>query len=64
MKKLYRSKNLKVAGVCAGIAEYLKVDETIVRLIFMILLFTPFPIVISYILMWIVIPIQSEKNHE
>ena len=33
-KKLYRSKyDQKIAGVCAGIAEYLNIDPTIVRLI-------------------------------
>ena len=34
MKKLYKSsKNKKIAGVCGGIAEYLNIDPTIVRLI-------------------------------
>lgn len=33
VKKLYRSrKNKMIAGVCAGLAEYFEVDETIVRL--------------------------------
>ncbi len=33
MKRLYRSKNLRmVSGVCGGVAEYLSVDETIIRL--------------------------------
>ena len=33
-KKLYRSKkDEKIAGVCAGIAKYLNIDVTIVRLI-------------------------------
>jgi len=36
MKKLTRSKNKIIAGVCAGFAEYLDVDPTIVRLIFAI----------------------------
>lgn len=32
-KKLYRSnKDKKIAGVCAGIAEYFDIDSTIVRL--------------------------------
>ena len=34
MKKLYKSRyNRKVCGVCGGIAEYLNVDATVVRLI-------------------------------
>lgn len=40
-KTLYRSTtNRKVAGVCAGIAEYFDIDPTIVRLLFV--LFTVF----------------------
>lgn len=33
-KKLTKSGNKKLAGVCAGIAEYFGIDPTIVRLIF------------------------------
>lgn len=34
MKKLYKSRtDKKLCGVCGGIAEYLEVDSTIVRLI-------------------------------
>ena len=32
MKKLLRSDNKKLCGVCGGIAEYLDVDPTVVRL--------------------------------
>ena len=32
-KKLYKSNNKKICGVCAGVAEYFKIDPTIVRLI-------------------------------
>lgn len=35
MKKLYKSRsNKKISGICGGIAEYLDVDPTIIRLIF------------------------------
>ena len=33
MKKLYKSNNRMICGVCAGIAEYLGIDPTIVRLL-------------------------------
>lgn len=36
-KKLYRSNDRKVFGVCGGIAEYLGIDPTIVRLLWIIL---------------------------
>ena len=38
-KKLYKStRDRKVCGVCAGIAEYLNIDPTIVRLIVAVLI--------------------------
>ena len=33
MKKLYKSNNRMLCGVCAGLAEYLGIDPTVVRLI-------------------------------
>lgn len=58
MKKLYRSSDRKLAGVCGGIAEYLEVDPTVVRILYLILtLFTvAFPGILLYIILWIMIP--------
>ena len=33
MTKLYKSNNRMICGVCAGLAEYLGIDPTVVRLI-------------------------------
>ena len=33
MKKLYKSNNRMICGVCAGLAEYLGIDPTVVRLL-------------------------------
>ena len=33
MKKLYKSNNRMICGVCAGLAESLGIDPTVVRLI-------------------------------
>ena len=33
MKKLYKSNNRMICGVCAGLAEYLGIDPTVFRLI-------------------------------
>ena len=58
-KKLYRSRNDKmVSGVCAGIANYLNIDPTLVRVIYAVLsVFTEFvPCLILYIVLAIVIP--------
>lgn len=40
MKKLYKSNNRMLCGVCAGLAEYLGIDPTIVRLIWAALALT------------------------
>ena len=57
-KKLVRSNNKLVAGVCAGIAEYFAIDPTLVRVIYAALtLFTAgFPGVILYIIMMLIMP--------
>ena len=37
MKKLYRSKsNRMIAGVCSGVAEYVNIDPTVIRVIWVI----------------------------
>ena len=49
----------KMAGVCGGIAEYLDVDPTIVRLIWVALSVVPGGFVggaLAYVLAWIIIP--------
>lgn len=58
MKKLYRSPNRIIAGVCGGIADYFDVDPTMIRVIYMILsLFSAaFPGFLLYIILMIMIP--------
>jgi len=49
----------KIAGVCGGIAEYLEIDSTIVRLIWILLVLMPVPIVpafVGYFVAWLVMP--------
>ena len=62
-KRLMRSRyDSKIAGVCAGIGQYLDVDPTFVRLIFLVLLLTPPGVgLIAYIIGWIVIPREPEQ---
>jgi phage shock protein C len=56
MKKLTRSSYKQIGGVCQGISEFTDIDVTIIRLIFVGLIFTPFPSIITYLICWIVIP--------
>ena len=61
MKKLYRSTiDKRIGGVCGGLAEYTDSDPTIWRIIFLALIFAPFPTVLFYLLACIVIP--KNKN--
>lgn len=58
-KKLYLStEDRKISGVCGGIAEYLNVDSTVIRLAWILFsMFTAmFGGVIAYILAAIIIP--------
>lgn len=55
-KKLYRSEtNKMICGVCGGIAEYIHIDATILRLLFAFLGLTGTGIV-AYIVAAIIIP--------
>lgn len=66
MKRLYRSRSdSKIAGVCGGLAEYFKIDPTIIRIIFVLLLLPGgFPGLIPYILMWIIVPVKPKRVRE
>ncbi len=58
IKTLTRSKsNRMIAGVCAGLADYLNIDPTVVRLLFVLGFFVAGPgLAIAYLIMAIVTP--------
>ena len=57
-KRLMRSSvDRKIGGVCGGFAEYLEVDSTLVRLIWLVAIFVPVPLgLVAYLIAWIVMP--------
>ena len=56
-KKLYRSlTNKKIAGVCGGLANYLNIDPTIVRLIWALVVLCAGAGLLAYIVCALVIP--------
>jgi phage shock protein C len=59
-KRLYRSKEKMVAGVCAGLAEYLNIDPTIMRILFVVIAFAGGASLLAYLIMWIIVP--EEKS--
>ncbi|WP_223701336.1 PspC domain-containing protein [Sutcliffiella deserti] len=64
MKKLIRSKtDRKLAGVLGGLAKYMGIDSTLLRVIFVILLFpTGFmPLIITYFVLVFLIPNEETE---
>ena len=65
-RQLTRStSNRMIAGVCAGLGDYLGIDPTIVRLLAILAFFTGFGgIAIVYLIMAIVVPEQTQVSEQ
>ena len=60
-KQLMRSSHdKKIAGVCAGVAHYLDIDPTIVRVVWGVLAFCYGAGIVAYIILWIIAPVASD----
>jgi phage shock protein PspC (stress-responsive transcriptional regulator) len=57
-KRLVRPRSRKIAGVCAGLAEYFDLDVTLVRVLWLVGTFFSgvVPGIIAYMVAWIVMP--------
>lgn len=64
-KKLTKSTDKKISGVCAGFAEYLDMDPTIIRAVYAVLTFfsSCFPGIILYIVLALVMPDKNKSNN-
>lgn len=51
-----------IAGVCGGLGEYLSVDPTIVRVIFVITLFFGGAGAIAYLVLWLIVPEEPDAH--
>jgi len=61
-KKLFRSKTDRmIGGVCGGLGSYLGVDPIIFRFLFVVLLFGADFGFLLYLLMWIIVPEESQE---
>ncbi len=59
-KQLRRSNNKVIAGVCAGLAEYVDLDPMIMRIIWVVVsLFTGIPVVIYIVLIFVMPPAEG-----
>lgn len=63
-RKLTRSNNKILAGVCGGIAEYFAIDPTLVRVLYVVLSFftTGFPGLLLYIILIILMPLPPKEG--
>ena len=61
-KQLTRSKsNRMIAGVCAGLGDYLGIDPTVVRLLFVLAFFGLHGgLLLAYLIMAIIVPEQNQ----
>ncbi len=60
MNTLYRSQNNRViAGVCGGLAEYLRMDPLLMRILFIVIGSWTGVGVVAYILMWLFVPVEG-----
>jgi len=60
-KRLYRIEDgKKLLGVCGGIAEYLDIDPTIIRLIWVLMIFCVGVGILAYFIAALIMPKKSE----
>ena len=55
-KRLTRSRDKMIAGVCTGIGNYLDIDPTIIRIAFVLLAFAGGAAILAYVIMWVIMP--------
>lgn len=65
-KKLYKSTDKKLDGVCAGIAEYFEIDPTIVRVAYALIsiFFAGIGGIVVYIILAIVMPRRPFPDYQ
>jgi phage shock protein C len=63
VKRLYRSrKERMIGGVCGGIGEYLNMDATVIRLIFVIAALWGGAGLLIYLVMLLIVPEAPEQT--
>ena len=64
-KKLYKSRNKVLCGVCGGIAEFFNIDPTIIRLLAVVLIIAGFGTgIVIYIIAAVIMPDYSLDDTE
>ncbi|OUO92512.1 hypothetical protein B5F40_01050 [Gordonibacter sp. An230] len=61
-KRLYRSRDALLGGVCAGVAEYFDVDPVVTRILAVVFAIASAGVLgVAYVAMWAVLPKEPEK---
>jgi len=61
IKKIYRSRKERIlAGICGGIANYFEVDPTLVRIIFLFIVFAAGSGILTYLILIFLVPLEPE----
>ena len=61
--RLLRSRRDRViAGICGGIAQYLGLDATLVRVVTILIALLPGPAFVAYIVAWVIIPEETNGD--
>ncbi|MCB8816448.1 PspC domain-containing protein [Desulfosporosinus shakirovi] len=62
-ERVYRSvRDKMIGGVCGGLADYFRVDVTLVRLIALIALFAGGVGFLAYLVAWVIIPVNPTEH--
>ena len=61
-KRLVRNvQDKKIAGVCAGLADYLDMDQTLVRAIWILFTLLGGSGILAYFILWLIMPEAGTK---
>jgi len=62
-KRLFRSRtDVMIGGVCGGLAKYLNFDPTVIRLVFVLLLFIGGGGFWIYLVLWLITPVEPSSS--
>jgi phage shock protein C len=63
IRRLMRShKGRKIAGVCAGVGDYLNIDPTLVRMVWILLTLIYGMGILLYLILWIAMPLREDRS--
>lgn len=62
-KRLYRSRDEKIiGGVAGGLAEYLQLDVTLIRVVWVLVTLLGGSGLLAYLIMWIIVPQEPQAT--